>query len=168
MSPATQRIRRAGWGALAALATLAVAVRGLPSLALVNESPSIPRGLYIRSFDQRLRTGAVVAVAPPPEGRRYLDRLGMPPETPLLKRVAAIAGDPVCRQGAELRWPGGAARALTRDRFGLGLPAWSGCRRLGADELLVLGDTPASFDSRYFGPVRRAAVEGVYWEALRW
>jgi type IV secretory pathway protease TraF len=168
MSPATPKIGRAGWGALAAFAALGLAVRALPSPALVNESPSIPRGLYLRALDQRLRPGAVVAVAPPPEARRYLEGLGMPPGTPLLKRVAAVAGDHVCRQGADLQWRGGAVRALSRDRRGIGLPAWSGCRRLAADELLVLGDTPTSFDSRYFGPARRAAVEGVYVEALTW
>jgi type IV secretory pathway protease TraF len=92
----------------------------------------------------------------------------MPHAAPLLKRVAAGSGDHVCRQGADLEWRGGAVRALSRDRRGLGLPAWAGCRRLAADELLVLGDTPTSFDSRYFGPVRRTAVEGVYVEALTW
>jgi len=39
---------------------------------------------------------------------------------------------------------------------------------LRTDELFVLGDTPGSFDSRYFGPIRRAQVEGVYRETLTW
>jgi type IV secretory pathway protease TraF len=105
---------------------------------------------------------------PPPDARRYLEGLGMPRGTPLLKRVVATAGEAVCRHRAELDWRGGAAPALHRDRRGTVLPAWSGCRALAQDELLVLGDTPTSFDSRYFGPVHRAAVKGVYREALRW
>lgn len=55
-----------------------------------------------------------------------------------------------------------------RDRRGASLPAWRGCRTLAADELLLLGDTATSFDGRYFGPVRRAEVEGIYREVLQW
>jgi type IV secretory pathway protease TraF len=40
------------------------------------------------------------------------------------------------------------------------LPGWSGCRSLEHDELLLIGDHAASFDSRYFGPVRTSSVEG--------
>jgi type IV secretory pathway protease TraF len=154
-------------------ASLALPAGGLvahatPRLALINESPSIPRGLYVRAFDQSPRPGAIVAVQPQPPARRYLGALGMPAGTPLLKRIAAVAGDNVCRNSGEMRWPRGDARALTHDRRGAALPAWSGCRQLGADELLVMGDTPTSFDSRYFGPVRRSDLEGVYVEALTW
>jgi conjugative transfer signal peptidase TraF len=168
MRPIPLKLAGPGGLGLAALAALGVAARATPPLALVNATPSVPRGLYVRALDQRLRPGAVVAVTPPPDARAYLQGLGMPIGTPLLKRVVAIAGEPVCRRDAELNWRGGAVRALTRDRRGARLPAWSSCRPLADDELLILGDTPTSFDSRYFGPVRRAAVKGVYREALRW
>jgi conjugative transfer signal peptidase TraF len=154
--------------AVIGLATLGVIARASPPIALVNESPSIPRGLYLRSFDQTPRSGVVVAVNPPPAARRYLTSLGMPARVPLLKRVAALRGDRVCRTGDALRWSGRTAIALPKDRRGSPLPAWSGCRRLAGDELLVMGDTPTSFDSRYFGPVRRPDVAGIYMEALRW
>lgn len=43
------------------------------------------------------------------------------------------------------------------------------CRGLLApDERLLLGDTPDSLDSRYFGPVATARIEGVYREAWTW
>lgn len=167
-APASQ-IRRGGWALLAAptLAALGLAIH-LPPLALVNVSPSIPRGLYVRALDQRPRPGTVVAVKPPPVARRYLDALGMPATAPLLKRVAAVGGDAVCRRGAALHWSNRAAWAMARDRRGVVLPAWSGCRRLAPDEVLVMGDTATSFDSRYFGPIRRSGLEGVYLEALSW
>jgi len=168
MRPGLLKIGRARWAALGALAALGLTVHALPPLALVNESLSIPRGLYLRAVDQHPGSGAIVAVTPPPDARRYLAALGMPAATPLLKRVAATGGEEVCRQGAELEWRARAVRALVRDRRGVALPHWSGCRRLGSDELLVLGDTPTSFDSRYFGPVPRSGVEGVYVEALTW
>lgn len=152
----------------AMIMSLRLIARAAPPLALVNESPSLPKGLYLRSLDQAPRRGGVVAVEPPAFARRYLAALGMPASVPLLKRVAAAGGERVCRTGGELRWPGRTATALPRDRRGGSLPAWSGCRRLGPDELLVIGDTATSFDSRYFGPVRRSSLIGVYVEALRW
>ncbi|MGV2480562.1 UNVERIFIED_CONTAM: S26 family signal peptidase, partial [Salmonella enterica subsp. enterica serovar Weltevreden] len=42
------------------------------------------------------------------------------------------------------------------------LPSWQQCRRLESGELFLLSVTnPASFDSRYFGPVSASAVIGV-------
>jgi conjugative transfer signal peptidase TraF len=154
--------------AIASLVTLALVAHASPPLALVNESPSLPKGLYLRSWNQRPRRGAVVALEPPAPARRYLHSLGMPASVPLLKRIAALAGEQVCRNGRELHWSDREAMALPRDRRGSALAAWSGCRRLAADKLLVMGDTPTSFDSRYFGPVRRSSLTGVYVEALRW
>jgi type IV secretory pathway protease TraF len=141
--------------------------RATPAPWLINETPSLPRGLYLRS-PAPPAPGTVVAVAPPHAVRAYLESLGAPANARLLKRVAAGPGETVCREGGRLTWPRGGVVALDHDRRGRALPAWRGCRRLAADERLVLGDSAASFDSRYFGPVRLAAVEGVYKEAWRW
>ena len=78
------------------------------------------------------------------------------------------AGATVCRRGQRLSWPGGVAIALAKDRAGRVLPRWRGCRTLGPDERLVIGDTSLSFDSRYFGPVTTADIDGVYEEVWRW
>ncbi|WP_068875879.1 MULTISPECIES: S26 family signal peptidase [unclassified Phenylobacterium] len=134
---------------------------------VVNESPSVPTGIYVRSQDP-LRIGVIVAVRPPPAARGYLVTLGAGPEARLLKRVAAMAGAPVCRRSDVLTWPRGAARVRDRDRLGQRLPQWRGCRPLAAGELLVMGDTPTSFDGRYFGPVRTSDIDGVYAEVVRW
>lgn len=161
------RTARAAIGAGLVVIGLGLAVQAAPPLALLNESSSLPKGLYLRAFDQTPRQGAVVALDQPPAARRYLAKLGMPPHIPLLKRIAATGGELVCRSGGKLQWAGRSVTALPRDRRGAPLPAWSGCRLLAADELLVIGDTPTSFDSRYFGPVRRASLTGIYVEALR-
>jgi type IV secretory pathway protease TraF len=42
------------------------------------------------------------------------------------------------------------------------LPTWRGCRVLHDGEFFVIGDTPDSFDSRYFGVVRADQIEGVW------
>lgn len=139
-----------------------------PALALVNESPSLPKGLYLRDPGAPPDRAAVVAVRQPASVRAYLARLGMPQEVRLIKRVAAQGGDLVCSDGRWLIVPGRTVKILAQDRSGVRLPVWSGCRRLAANERLLLGDTPTSLDSRYFGPVVTAQIEGVYREALTW
>ena len=54
------------------------------------------------------------------------------------------------------------------DRNDVVLPIWRGCRPLAENEVFLLGDTPTSLDSRYFGPVSVARIEGVYREILTW
>lgn len=139
-----------------------------PALALVNESPSLPRGVYVRTSAPEIGRGAVVAIRQPEIVRTYLSRLGMPAEVRLIKRVAATGGDLVCSNGRWLIAPMRMVRIPARDRSGVALPAWRGCRKLAADERLLLGDTPSSLDSRYFGPVGTARIEGVYREILTW
>jgi len=138
------------------------------ALALINESPSLPRGIYLRRPDSQLMVGAVVATPQSAIARAYLGALGMPGDVLLIKRVAAGPGDAVCRIGDRIRIPRRSVAVPIRDRRGAILPTWSGCRRLGAGEVFLLGDTPTSFDSRYFGPVAIADIEGVYREFVTW
>ncbi len=158
------------WGAPIAVAALGAVVgigMDAPALALVNESPSLPRGLYLRT-GAAIDHGSVVAIVQPRAARAYLSRQGMPSDVLLLKRVAAVEGDRVCAGFGTVRTPGRQVRMLDRDRQGVALPAWRECRRLARDEIFLLGDTPGSFDSRYFGPVLREEAKGVYREVLTW
>lgn len=151
-----------------ALVLLGGAMIDGPALAIINESPSLPRGLYLRDHAAPPARGDIVTVAQPTSVRPYLARLGMPADVRLIKRVAATAGDAVCSDGRWLIAPWRMVEVRGEDRAGAALPVWRGCRRLNADEHLLLGDTPTSLDSRYFGPVRTAQIEGVYREALTW
>lgn len=139
-----------------------------PALALVNESPSLPKGLYLRSPGASRDRASIVAVPQPAAARSYLGALGAPAGMLLIKRVAAVEGDVVCRWDGQVTTPDRTVAALARDRRGAALPVWSGCRRLEGGELFLLGDTASSFDSRYFGPVRRSEAVGVYREVLTW
>jgi len=177
MTPTPRLRRHAGLVAVPTLTTIgglaAVAMlssRGPTAAAplLVNESPSLPKGVYLRIPSAAPEPGAVVALRQPAGVRPYLAGLGLPGEVRLLKRVAAGAGARVCAGGGHVRIGGRALPVLAYDRRGAALPAWRGCRQLRAGELFLLGDTAASFDSRYFGPVRRAEVEGVYRELVTW
>ncbi len=159
-----------GVAAAAAIACAAAAVSAdqARAFALINESPSLPRGLYLRHADASPTPGAIVATPQPSVARRYLGPLGMPPDVLLIKRVAAGPGDRVCRRGDRIHTPVRTVEVLNRDRRGAVLPRWDGCRTLGAHELFLLGDTAASFDSRYFGPVTATELEGVYREVITW
>ncbi|MGZ5437981.1 MAG: S26 family signal peptidase [Candidatus Binatia bacterium] len=54
-------------------------------------------------------------------------------------------------------------------RQGRSLPSWNHWRRLGAEEAFVSAPRVSnSFDSRYYGPVRREAITGVYGPLWTW
>lgn len=169
MSPLDNGNRWAVLGvAVFMLGALALLARQTPALALVNESPSLPRGVYTRFPAGDIVRGSTVAVPQPERARAYLASLGMPAEVALIKRVAGVGGDRICAQDGRVVTPGGVMAVHQRDRRGAVLPQWSDCRRLAADEVFLVGDTAGSFDSRYFGPVRTAEVIGVYREVLTW
>lgn len=150
----------AGSVAFAALATLFVPVT---HHLVWNASPSIPTGLYAIRGKASLHVGERVAIEPPAPLRRLMSERGyLPDRVPLLKRVAAVSGQRICRFAHGVTIDGelvGVARA--RDRAERPLPAWFGCRRLRTGELFVMNPAaPDSFDSRYFGPLSTDAVIG--------
>lgn len=160
-----------GWAAILGLglaALLPVVAGAMPTLALVNESRSLPRGLYVRRFGEDIHRGRTTAMTQPEAARAYLESLGAPKDMLLLKRVAAVGGDRVCREHDRVITPSGEARVLAKDRRGAALAAWRGCRRLEADEVFLLGEGAESFDSRYFGPVNRSQLRGVFMAVATW
>lgn len=167
MNQALHRISAAMAGT-ALLGSAAAGADGLPPLVLVNESPSLPKGAYVLSAGVPVDRGSVVAVPQPVSARAYLRSQGMPSTTLLLKRVAGIGGDHVCAGAGVVETPVREVAVRARDGRGAGLSAWRGCRALAADELFLLGDTPSSYDSRYFGPVSRNDLTGVYREVVKW
>ena len=149
-------------GAVTAL-TLVGAFAARP-VFLLNTTPSEPLGLYIETPGP-VSAGRLVAFSAPAAAFPYADRrLGYLHHTTLLKAVAAGPGDAVCITAGRLRINDQDRAPITvRDRFGVALPRWTGCRRLGTNELFVFSDrVPNSFDSRYFGPIHRSSVVGVY------
>ena len=155
---------------LAALAWASFA-SPLPRL-IYNPSDSVAVGWYrIDPLDHRtaslprpLSVGSIVLVPLPAEAAALAAQRGyLPTRVPLLKRVGAVAPQHVCIVDA-LVWIDGVpvAAALAADRLGRPLPSWPQCRWLRPGELFLLSVTnPASFDSRYFGPVSASAVIGV-------
>jgi type IV secretory pathway protease TraF len=156
--------------ALACIGVMGLGVMAghLPPVFLINESPSLPRGLYVWIKGRSPTITDTVALPQPPAARPYLNRLEMPADVLLIKRVVARSGDRVCRVGNHVELSGRRVRVVERDRSGVRLASWQGCRRLAPGEVFLLGDTQTSFDSRYFGPVDTDNLTGTYREILRW
>ena len=127
-----------------------------------NASASSPVGFYAVTARDHYAVGELVLIAPDARTARFLAARGyVPMGTPLLKRIAALPGDTVCREGSVVRINGGAAAAaLARDRSGRSLPVWSGCRTLRGGELFLLNAPAASLDGRYFGPMPASGLIG--------
>ncbi|NYT68858.1 S26 family signal peptidase [Pusillimonas noertemannii] len=151
-----------GGMALGLAALFAPVLAMAPLRVVFNVSDSAPRGFYAVSA-QPIRRGDYIVTRLPADivafaaERRYL-----PGNVPLLKRVAAAYGDHVCVRSGAVGINGRVvASTLARDSRGRPLAAWPGCRLLRENELFLLaGEHRASFDSRYFGPIVRAAAYG--------
>ena len=130
-------------------------------LLVWNASPSVPIGLYRPAF-RPPRTGALAVIRLPEARKALAERRGyLRPGALLIKWVAAVTGDRVCRYGSLVMINGRpAAHARASDAAARSLPAWRGCTRLGAGQIFVLSGAAGSFDSRYFGPVDATQVMG--------
>jgi conjugative transfer signal peptidase TraF len=147
----------------AAVAFVAVALAAPAPWLIWNASASAPIGLYRIHTDRDPPVGALVAAMPPARLARWLAKRDyLPVGVPLLKHVAAKAGQRICRIGDVLSVDARpVAIAQTRDSRGRPLPIWQGCRTLRNGELLLLNPAvPDSLDSRYFGPLPASAVIG--------
>lgn len=128
-------------------------------LLVWNVTASAPIGLYRRSFST-VERAAWVLITPPRQAHILAAQRGyLPLNVPMVKRVAALSGDTVCRTNSTVTVNGRVrAIALSQDSRGRALPVWRGCERLSSDQIFVLTAPSASFDSRYFGVVPRANI----------
>jgi conjugative transfer signal peptidase TraF len=161
-----RRERRRLWAAAAAssIATaLLLSLSGACRPLLVwNATDSSPRGLYVIGPPGRIEAGETVLAWPPPAARRLAAaRNYLPASVPLVKRVAAAAGDRACADGRSVA-VNGSVRALVRAADGAGRPltSWRGCVALNDGQVLLMSPAPAAFDGRYFGVTRREDVIG--------
>lgn len=147
----------------AAMGVAIASIVSVPVKLLWNASASMPLGFYDLAASNGLKVGDLVAVrAPKPladfmVGRGYIGR-----GVPLLKPVAALPGQHVCRVGRTVTVDGVRfGKAQDRDRRGRVLPVWQGCHRIAPDQIFLMNQSVRdSLDGRYFGPLPRAAIIG--------
>jgi len=128
-----------------------------------NETASVPVGLYRIQPKVPVHVGDIVALRLPEHEATLLATRGyLPFGVPLLKPVAALAGQSVCRIGAHVTIDGKTAGdAKSVDYRGRKLPVWQGCQRLGPGQVFVMNAAvPTSLDGRYFGVLSMDTVIG--------
>ena len=154
---ATTLLLTAGAAALA-LSTIAAT----PAKRYVwNVSGSVPVGLYRLLPTGDLFVTQLVAVQPPEPLATYLaDQTYLPRGVPMLKRVLALPGQTVCRDGLAITVETMAAgEARDRDSRGRPLPLWQGCQIIAAGEVFLMNWQSAdSLDGRYFGVLPTTAI----------
>ncbi len=144
--------------ALAAIAIIDPAPR-----LLWNASASAPLGLYHLHKTDHPRVGELVAILPPkPLARWMAGRHYLPEGVPLLKHIAALPGQRICRHGVTISIHGKTiGTAKLRDSRGRDLPVWSGCQTVQTNALFLMNvSVPDSLDGRYFGALPTRAVLG--------
>lgn len=148
------RLIRAAAFFVAGLVFMAPTFGLVPPILFRNDGFSEPQGYYLYAHPVPAGRGEIVVLRHPPHFQL----------TWLMKTVLGVAGDVYCwdeAQGTQLLNgrpmppPDPAARQL-------GIPVWQGCRQLEPGEVVGYGQSPDSYDSRYFGPVREQALWGVY------
>ena len=158
-----------GRGAILAVMVLGVGAIALPQLdnrppwLVWNASASVPIGLYAVDATIDVQTGDLVVVRPPEPLARFLADGGyLPRGVPLLKHVAALAGETVCRIGRSVTVDANEmGDARERDGRGRSLPVWQGCRVIATGDVFLMNPQSAdSLDGRYFGPVPAASIVG--------
>ncbi len=155
-----------GLAALCAPAVMPVVTRDRV-FVVYNPSDSVPRGWYrIGRMESAasLHVGRIVLARLPADAAAFAAQRGyLPAGVPILKRIGALAPQSVCVRNQLVQIDGTVVVSVrTQDGAFRPLQAWTQCRALAGGELFLLGDTnPASFDSRYFGPISASAVLGV-------
>jgi conjugative transfer signal peptidase TraF len=128
-----------------------------------NASGSVPVGLYRLQPVGNLFVMQLVAVQPPEPLATFLaDNSYLPRGVPMLKRVLALPGQTVCRDGLTVAVDNIAmGEARERDSRGRPLPVWQGCRVVTNGEVFLMNwQSVDSLDGRYFGLLPTTAIIG--------
>jgi conjugative transfer signal peptidase TraF len=128
-----------------------------------NASASVPIGLYLVTPTNIHHVGDLVVVRPPEALAAFLGARGyLAKGVPLLKHIAALPGQDICRTGRTITVNGVTmGHALDRDRLGRILPGWEGCRHVADEEVFLMNwQSQNSLDGRYFGPLPAWTIVG--------
>lgn len=156
----SKRIILIGGSAIVAL-SVATIVEFSPHIVW-NASPSAPQGLYLIA-EMTPKVGDYALIEPSNIAKALIaERHYLPPNIPMIKRIAALPGAEICRDEARILVNGThVADALTVDSLSRPMPRWSDCITLQAHEVFLLNDHERSLDGRYFGASKTSHIIGV-------
>ena len=141
---------------LASCAVASTFVTTHDPLLVWNASASVPIGLYYVQPIGKLAVTDLVVARPPEALQGWLaKRHYLVHGVLLIKRVAALPGQRICRNGRAVTVDSiDMAEARDRDHAGRSLPTWSGCHAVLPGQVFLLNwDEPSSLDGRYFGTI---------------
>lgn len=135
---------------------------GIDVQRLIGEPACMPSLVYIWNpgLTAPAKVGHYVLAKMPATGLG----VGARPGDRIVKRVRAVAGDTVKVEGTEL-YINGVHQEKDRLWLARSIPGkqpgdFDREVKLGEGELFLMGTTKESFDSRYWGPVKREAILG--------
>jgi conjugative transfer signal peptidase TraF len=139
---------------------------------VINTSPSVLSGLYLRSVAAPA-IGQIIDFRIPQAARNYIEtRTGHNGEDwYIMKPIVAGPGDRVDTTGKWLVINGRQIAPMppNSDTGGRSLPIWRDNRILGPDQFFVFSNRiPNSFDSRCYGPIRRQEIDSVRKPWITW
>lgn len=158
-------------GRYAALSAFALSIAGVAAATAgvrVNVTRSIPLGFY-RTTSAQVHKGDYVMFCPPKREvfrlaleRRYIEPGSCPGGSyPMMKRILAAKNDRV-RIGPEgvviNGIPVSNSRPRQKDGAGRALPTFVGEGIVKEGDVILVGESRISFDSRYFGPIPHAQI----------
>jgi conjugative transfer signal peptidase TraF len=165
-APEDRAMTRLGIIMVTYVATMGVTISAFistPTTLIWNASESAPIGFYTVRPASHLEITDLVAVnAPEPLAGLMVERGYIARGVPLMKRVAGLPGQQVCRRGRTIAVDGiEMGEALEHDRRGRDLPVWQGCQTIADGELFLMNwDVRDSLDGRYFGPIPTSSIIG--------
>lgn len=107
----------------------------------------MPIGIYIKNSTNKLKIGDIIVF------------YSKETKSNLLKYIAGYEGDEYCLDFENTLWVNGLPLAQKNvEKYPDKLPTQSLCQILKKEELLVLGEHPDSYDSRYFGTIKKQQV----------
>jgi signal peptidase I len=113
----------------------------------INRTTSMPLGIYLKQAHEGIKKEDIIVF-----NVNVFDGN-------LIKNVAAIFPGEFCIDENAFFWVDGIPLAQKNiEKYPDNNLNQSICQMLKPDELLVLGDHPDSYDSRYFGPIKKSDV----------
>lgn len=122
-------------------------LRYFGKLIFINRTHSMPIGLYKNLSSKKFEIGDIIVF------------YSTDKKSNLLKYIAGYDGDEYCFDFEGTIWVNGLPLAQQNNiKYYNKLSDESRCYVLKSNELLVLGEHPDSYDSRYFGPIKTKQV----------